>query len=378
MTNLVVDSDEHLYEPRTMWADYIDPAFRHEAIELRDDDRGYTWLAWRDEPLGLADVHQPGDVDWCGRHRQREQAGEPSSYRYDELLPASYWEPAARVAWLGERGLDAAVCFPNFGLLWERRLSESLPALSANMAAWNRYAAEVQSQAGGALYPVAHLTLRDPDWMRGQLRSLADAGVKAAMIAPAPVDGRPLSHPDHDAIWAAFVDHDVTPVFHVADQPRVFDDSWYTAPDDLAQPIESVFLWVPPALAIADLILNGVLERHAGLRIGVVELSSIWVPQFLMMLDGGAEFTARLTGRPLAALPLRPSEYFARQVRVSSFSYEQPHRLTERAGDVFMCCSDFPHSEGTADPLADYARAGDDPEAEAGLFRDNVVFLLGL
>ena len=40
-------------------------------------------------------------------------------------------------------GLDGAVVFPNFGLLWERRLSESLPALTANMAAWNRWCASV-------------------------------------------------------------------------------------------------------------------------------------------------------------------------------------------------------------------------------------------
>ncbi len=52
------------------------------------------------------------------------------------------------------------------------------------------------------------------------------------MIAPAAVDGRPLSHPDHERLWSAFVEHGVTPVFHVADQPRVFDDAFYTDPDD--------------------------------------------------------------------------------------------------------------------------------------------------
>ena len=76
-----------------------------------------------------------------------------------------------------------------------------------------------------------------------------------------------------------------------------------------------------------DLILNGTLERLPELRIGIVELSAIWVPMFLMMLDGGTEFTTRLNGRPVYPLPKRPSEYFRRQVRVSSFSYELPGRL---------------------------------------------------
>jgi len=99
---------------------------------------------------------------------------------------------------------------------------------------------------------------------------------------------------------------------------------------------------------------------------------------FLMMLDGGSEFTARLNGRPLAPLPMRPSEYFRRQVRVSSFSYEMPARLIRQTGDLYMCCSDYPHSEGTATPLADYAGAAVPvgPADAPGLFRDNVSMLL--
>jgi hypothetical protein len=97
-----------------------------------------------------------------------------------------------------------------------------------------------------------------------------------------------------------------------------------------------------------------------------------------MMLDGGWEFTTALNGHSPGSpsWSLRPSEYFRRQVRVSSFSYEQPARLTAKAGDLFMCCSDFPHSEGTATPLEDYRRVGAAPDEAAGLFHDNVATLL--
>ena len=134
------------------------------------------------------------------------------------------------------------------------------------------------------------------------------------MIAPALVDGRPLSHPDHDRIWASFVEHGVTPVFHVADQPRVFDDAWYTDDEEigLVNTIESVFLYTPVALAITDLIVNGTLERHPDLRLGIVELSAIWVPLFLMMLDGAVRFTSKLNGKAVVPLSMEPSEYFRR------------------------------------------------------------------
>jgi hypothetical protein len=201
--------------------------------------------------------------------------------------------------------------------------------------------------------------------------------VRLAMMAPALVDGKPLSHPDLDRAWASFVAHGMTPVFHVADQPRVFDDAWYTDDGDrFVNVVESVFLWTPAALALTDLIVNGVLERHDDLRLGVVELSAMWVPQFLMMLDGGYEFTAKLNGRVPAPLSMRPSEYFRRQVRISAFAYETPGRLERQAGDLFMACSDYPHSEGTASPLEDYRRAGNEPGGDTGLFTGNVEFLL--
>ena len=76
---------------------------------------------------------------------------------------------------------------------------------------------------------------------------------------------------------------------------------------------------------------------------------------------------------------MKPSEYFRRQVRISSFAYELPARLIKQTGeDLYMCCSDYPHSEGTATPLADYTGAlrPISPDEAPGLFRDNVQFLL--
>ena len=45
-----------------------------------------------------------------------------------------------------------------------------------------------------------------------------------------------------------------------------------------------------------------------------------------------------------------------------------------------MCCSDYPHSEGTADPLADYAAGGRfaiTPDVAPAFFGDNMALLLG-
>lgn len=376
----VIDSDQHLFEPRTLWRDYIDPAWREDALAIEDDASGTARLRWRDQVLGIAEVQVPGRSAEVGERHRRARAGLPPPERYDDVLPPDYWEPAARVAKLDALGVDEAVLFPNYGLLWERALHASLPALLANMAAWNRWCAVVAQEGGGRLHPVAHLTLRDPDWLERQLALLARGGVRMAMIAPALVDGRPLSHPAHDRSWAAFCAHGITPTFHVAEQPRPFADAWYTdAADAFVPALDAIFIYVAAALACSDLILNGTLERFPELRLGIVELSAIWVPQYLMMLDGGWAFTRQISGAGPPPLSLAPSDYFRRQVRVSAFAYESPAHIIEQLGgtDLLMCCSDYPHSEGTSTPVLDYAAGGLTPaEGPRGLFADNIAFLL--
>ena len=377
----VIDSDQHLFEYRGLWEEHVDPALRGEALRFVDDRLGHVRVVWRDQVLAIADVQRPGETDAIGERRRREREGLAPAARYDEVLPRDYWDPAARAGRLAELGVDEAMLFPNYGLAWERRLGADLRALVANMTAWNRWCATVVQEGRGRLHPVAHLTLRDPAWLEAELARLDAAGVRTAMIAPALVDGKPLSHPDLDRAWGAFVHHGISPVFHVADQPRPFDDAWYGDPEDQGPtPLDTTFLHVGAALACTDLILNGVLERHPDLRIGIVELSAVWVPLYLMMLDGGTSFVERLGGRA-PRLALRPSDYFRRQVRVSSFAYELPRRIQRQlaGADLLMCCSDYPHSEGTARPVADYAATGRHallPEEAPGFFRDNAAFLL--
>jgi predicted TIM-barrel fold metal-dependent hydrolase len=375
----VIDSDTHLYESRTLWSDYADPGDRGKTLCVADDDLGHAWLVFGDRRIAVAEVHHPGDVDKMGQYRQKVLAREKADASYDELLPRAFWDPVARVDDLDRFGIDETVVFPNFGLLWERPLQDDLEATKVNMAAWNRWTVDMAAAGKGRLHPVAHLSLRDLDWLDEQLSSLERGGIRLAMIAPALVDGKPLSDPGLDRAWEAFVRHGVTPVFHVSAFPHPFHDEWYEDddPDDVAPVLSSVFLWTAPALALADMAIHGVFARHPDLRLGIMELSAVWVPMYLLMLDGGFAFHARFNGSPLTEMELTPSEYVRRHVRVAAFGYERPDKLIRHAGDLFMFCSDFPHAEGLARPLDDYTRMCTlQPEAAPALYSDNLEWLL--
>lgn len=374
----IIDADSHLYEPRNLWAEHTEAAKRHLALRIVDDEMGYACLTFGDQRIESLGVHQPGDVSQAGAFRERLRRGLPPEVAYDQM-PRDFWEPAARLALLAELGIDESIVFPNCGIMWERALAGQLEATLVNMTAWNRWAITVAREGKGRLHPVAHVTLRDLGWLEAELRRLAAGGVRLAMIAPALVDGRRLSHPAHERAWAAFVEHGVAPVFHVAQFPPVFDEAWNEGDPDWSNPLlSSVFLWTAPALAIADLAVRGVFARHPGLRLGVVELLASWVPQFLLLLDGGFSFHAAFNGQPLTRMELSPAEYVRRQVRVAAFPFERPRWLARQAGELFMFGSDYPHPEGVARPIEEFRAACDAGPSEAPAFYgDNAAWLLG-
>lgn len=377
-----VDVDQHLFERRTTWLDHIDPDRRDDALRIEDDDRGWPWLVFRGERLYPIEVQHPGRAAEIGENRQAMARGEPAPASYEELLPADYTDAAARLATLDRFGLDAAVLFPNFGLIWEEMLADDPGARQANARAYNRWAAAAAAEGRGRLFPVAHLLLDDVAWAGEELGRLGRDGVRLAMVAPAPVGGRALSHRDFDPVWAACCEHGVQPVFHVAGFPSPLDPAWHAGdPEPGDRLLDSVFLSVAPAVAVANLIYHGVFARFPALRLGVVELTAGWVPSFLLHLDGAFEFYVARHGEWPVALDRRPSAYFREHVRVAALPYEAPRRLVDSVGpDTFMVGSDWPHAEGVPDPLAAARAAADGLDAGAAhkLLADNARWLLAV
>ena len=356
VTLQTIDVDQHLFESRTTWSEYIDPAQRADALSITDDDAGWPWLTWRGSQ---ADAARGADPRAFGAHRRGPPpppAGRarPGVVRRAgaRLLPARPAPGSPRSTSSGSTPPSCSrttACCGSSG--WRRTVTRSGPTPGPTTASWPTCC----SDGEGRLFGVAHVLLHDPAWAVEEIRRVRAEGVRLAMIAPAPVDGKPLSHADFDPVWAAFSDEGVAPVFHVSEFESPLAPGLAAGEhEDGEQLFDSIFLYLAPAVALANLILNGVLERFPALRVGVVELTASWVPSFLLHIDGASDFYAPAPRRAVPATRRdRPSNYFLRQVRVAALPYEMPNRLVPKVGDdTFMIGSDWPHAEGVADPMA--------------------------
>jgi len=88
--------------------------------------------------------------------------------------------------------------------------------------------------------------------------------------------------------------------------------------------------------SLGHLIASGVMERYPRLRFLVAEIGCGWIPFWLQEFDHYQQARMRL--------PLKPSDYFHRQVSSTFISDAVGGYLLEDYGqDNFMWSSDYPH-----------------------------------
>jgi len=116
-----------------------------------------------------------------------------------------------------------------------------------------------------------------------------------------------------------------------------------------------------------------VFMRFPELRGGVIESAAGWVPEFLRALDHAHRAFGR-TDPYLQKMDVPPSEYVRRAVKFTPFPNEDAGRMIRDAGpELFMFSSDYPHPEGTTDPLGRFESSlqGFDESVKDQFYRRN-------
>ena len=105
------------------------------------------------------------------------------------------------------------------------------------------------------------------------------------------------------------------------------------------------------------MVLGGVFERHPKLTVLFSELGIDWFAPTVERMDTMASPGVSPLVLGEYRLPLQPSEYVRRNVRISPLPapHESPRRAPRAAlPEVAVFSSDYPHFEGNPDPLAHY------------------------
>jgi predicted TIM-barrel fold metal-dependent hydrolase len=373
------DADSHLMELPDWLPTYADPKFRA-----------------RIPPFSLLSTgSRPGVEEMLARGRRRAgDAKERAGYEAD-LLTRKSWDAYGafhredRTRALDLLGFRSQLVFSTFAPTQSEQ-AEDVDVSYAASRALTRGIVEFCA-ADARLLPVTFVPLTVPERAIAETRFALDAGVKGVTISPLPPPTHSITHPSLHPIYAELQERGVPLLFHVeGDAPRKvasgFSSNGWEGQTDFHGGGENftgllymaVSQWVE--IALAALIFDQVLEKFPRLRVGVIELGAVWVPAWLERLEIVKDTFGRTESR-IAGLPLRPTDYVRRQVRVTPYPTEDVGRLIERAGSqLFMFSSDYPHVEGGRNPLKRFesSLAGCSEAVKDAFYSGNFADLMGI
>ncbi len=373
--SLIFDADSHVMEVDDWLPAFADPDMRERLAPLGLDGAGAGAKKLMDS---LPDL-------WAG-HKTQEITAEVISGPKGWMAPGAL-DTEVRSKVLDALGIDAQLVFPTFAL-GHFAFSKDLDVLYGGTRALNR-AITSFCAADSRLLPVGYLQLRDPARALVELEAALADGVKAVWIpSDAPGDFSP-AHVDVEPIWAQLAEAGVPLVLHVGGGrllPKAFHNNGRPRPTDWLGGGENMrakdfpVLHHSPERFLACLTIDGVFERHPGLRAAAIELGASWVPGMLRNLDHAHKSFAKF--EPLFKdLPLMPSDYIRRQVRFTPFPFEDTEWLVEQCGpELFMFSTDYPHPEGGRRPfeIFEEAMSGFDAVAREQFFWRNGAEHFGL
>jgi len=267
----------------------------------------------------------------------------------------SMWSPERRALELDREGIAAEVLFQEFAtpfLMSSPTHAATLnikPAsdeqLSAGYRAYNRWLADFRSYAPERWAPLAAISLHDIDAAVKELKAVKELGF-VGMALPGLPDSDRLYQERYDPIWATLQDLDLVVNIHVAiagSLPVYIGARSITS----ARAMVGADIFTSVHNLLPTLIFGGVLKRFPNLKVVFTETHSDWVLGVLRRMDHS--YTRSDLRRDIRdTIPMKPSEYWLRQVWLGSSIYSRAEIAARHqiGVDKMMIGIDFPHSEG--------------------------------
>jgi predicted TIM-barrel fold metal-dependent hydrolase len=341
----ICDADSHVMELPDWLPRYADP-------EIRD----------RIRPLYLGGAGALAE-DAVQRAATR-QGDEAAAVALEaELMTKKGWhalgafDPAERSRALDLLGFESQLVFSTFAATQFTGADPEL--VDGGLRAHNRAMADFCSD-DARLVAVAQTAWSTPERAQAALEDALALGCGAVLVPSHPGPGPSPTHPDYDRFWATLEAHNIPFMLHIGGGGRAlkkaFHDNGRPTTDFLGggenvRAKDYMVISQVPEQFLTAMVLDGVFELHPNLRGGCIEQGAMWVVPWLRRLDI-CQSTFHKTEPTLKSLPQKASDYVHRQVWFTPFPTEPIGWMTEQCGDdLFLFSSDYPHPEGTKNPI---------------------------
>jgi predicted TIM-barrel fold metal-dependent hydrolase len=405
----VIDVDSHVYEPSSVWDDYIPAGERDSAkaaFHHSIDSEGNRSTVLNGAPakdlnrskIVRQAVWQPG--------MSVEQIGALDPQVFAGLAPGAS-DPKARVRDLDAMGVARQVVFPTlFGEYLPQVVDESAAVTLAR--AYNDWVWDFASQGEGRLHPVAVLPLQRPELAVAELQRAAGKGFGAVMFRPSFYK---LDSPDVFGGMFAMMsgaDQSQRPVF-VEDKPYrvvweraaelglvacVHPFLGITGPDAISSGgftervsqgvgvehtvAEPIAYMQDADLFVTAALFHGLLEDLPELKLAILHAGCSWAP---LALEKCATYLW-LGGMGSVPVSLEPEEVWERHPLLVSFdSWEKAvARMPDVLAGKAAWGSRYPNHDaaGPDEPRAMLADQGVDQATVDGLLGGHAAALFGL
>ena len=377
----VIDVDTHITEPPDTWSARMSSKWGDAVPRIERIDGFDTWV------IDGTPWAKPGNTAMAGFDGTLPDG--PATYA--DMHPGA-WDPAARVAFMDDQGIEAQVLYPNIGGFgagaW---LQHGDPAFALEcVRAYNDFQTDFASVAPERLLPITSLPFWDVEATVAEIERTVAAGHRGVNFCNSPEDhGQPPLWDRHwDPVWAAARDCGVPVNFHIGGG-RIGEKLSFGVEMGFRANFSrtSSMLFADNLACISGLIHGGVCHRFPTVDFVSVESGVGMIPGALEAFDWQWRNGGVAGEHP--EYDLLPSEYFRRQI-YGCFWYERQAVVPALLAypDNMLFESDFPHPTcqhpGPATPAveprtyADEALGGLPDDVLAKVLHDTAARLYGV
>jgi predicted TIM-barrel fold metal-dependent hydrolase len=336
-----VDADGHILEPADLWQKYIDPKYRDRAVRIDHDEKGWEVLLFDNKP---AEVVRGTLGALGGVGMNPDEFFIPGNKTYMDGCPPGSYDPKARLQVMDDEGIDIAMLYPTIGIFWEGWVQDPKLA-TAYSRAYNRWIVDFCSHDKKRLFPIAHISLLDPQGAVEETIRAKKDGCVGVYLSPDMVarGHKHFDDPSFVRFWETVQDLQMPVGFHVVVRDQPSFNEWIRKDADFGL-FNFTFLAIDVMAGFTQMMALAMFEKYPRMKCTVLESGANWISAWLDRMDH-----KYIPMRSRSTLKMKPSEYFYRQCVVSADPDEtMTAQVVEHIGaDYFVWASDYPHIDSS-------------------------------